>query len=224
MIESLFTCFDSASPDGIFSFTVPAKQVAWRHPDLPGNRMAAVRRLVSAAFSDQEMLATRMTFVKSALDEILVMAQQNDAGDWTLSLNLLKMLSLPGHDSVAELAEVRKFFTHIRTFMEAEPSHISAVQVSNCRDSRSKVCANLVCHRRGPDARHSSEDLAATQQLKDLVATSPVMQGYLHKIALTLERKGAPCSVSVTERQLYPYSKGPRHIWFQNKCDTKAKR
>lgn len=224
MIDSLFTCFDSASSDGIFTFTIPAKHVAWRHPDLPSNRMAAVRCLVGAAFSDQQMLATRMTFVKSALYEILFRERQSEAGDWVISLNLLKMLSLPGWDPVAELAEVRKFYAHIREFMEAKPSHISAVQVSNSKDSKSKVYANLLCHRRGPEDRHSSEDLVATQQLKDLVAASPVMQYYLYQFALTLGKKGPCYSANVTERQLYPYSEGPYQVWFRNKCNAKAKR
>lgn len=209
-LPTIFSAFDNVDSAGMLTFSRSDRFLDQRR--IKG-RASVGTECLELFFADQQLALIKVGLVKSFARTVVVRSEKH--GDaWHTTVNFAKMMLLPCNNPAQELSELRKFFELAKTFMEADPSKISTIQICNERDRNRKVYASVNCSRCEAGARgRSTTDRVFTAQFEALISSSPLLQEYLRQVALTLGRLGPWSWATIRESALYETTKGPWAQW-----------
>jgi len=213
-LENLFQAFDEADENGAMTFLVHKDDVesaSTRRKDL-------ARAAIQQFFGDQQLVLLRINTVQSSIDDVLVDFDEHDSDHWRVRVHFGKLMQLPAENPAQELRELKELFEECRRFMESNPERVCSVQFLNERTPQGVVfgAVNLICDHRGESTASIVQEAQA--RVDALVDASPLIQGQLRQVALSLGKIGRYSWATLSEKQLFGGFEGPhtRHL-SQNK-------
>lgn len=206
---NLLTLIDSADAAGDIYLLPPDGE--------PMQTKAHAKEWLLAVFMTPRIVEMRLDVPKKSIEE-LDLRMQPVAGRVCLTLNLAKLLQLPGQEPAAELAAYRGMVERMRAFFEAHPAERCSIQICNERDSKRRVYGALYC--RVPSLEQEDRmaiDDASTAAVSAYVESVPALAQWLRNVALTLQKIGPWASTNITEDDLFGFTVGPysRHCQEQ---------
>jgi hypothetical protein len=211
---SIFDLFDAADDDGYYNGRVPAQFTAAYEYE-SRKKPDRLRKLLRTQLINFRQFTFIFDRVKKTLKDLDVSATRDAQGCWTVRLNLAKLFMLPGIAPIQELAELRAFFDAIRNFIEASIPSRAWVQLTNNRDQNGRVFGELLAGNcsDSDDSAADQTDAAMTASLKEMVASSEVLQAFLRNSALALQKIGPWSWNTFDENLLYGHNKGPHYSY-----------
>ena len=214
---NLLTLIESADEHGRVCFHVRNSE--------PVRNKDEAREYLLTVFMHNAPVTLRLDRVKKAITEIDLVLAQVDATHTALSVNLAKLLQLPGIAPAEELAAYREMVLEMRTFYEAHPTESCSIQVCNNRDRNGRVFGSIACRVPSKTEEHRAvPDVAATNALNSRIQGNQALSHWLRQLAMSLQKIGPWSWAIIREENLFGYSAGPyaKHVWQQVLAEAKA--
>ena len=213
---NLVTLIDSAEEHGRVCFRVPNKE--------PVRTKEQAREYLLTVFMFNAAVTLRLEKVKKFITEVDLERKPDGENHTALSLNLAKLLQLPGIAPADELAAFREMVLELRAFHEAHPTENCNVQVCNNRDRNGRVYGTIACRVPSKTEQHmADQDEAATLALNKRIAGNQVLVHWLRQMALALQKIGPWASALIRQDDLFGYSQSPYSRYLMAKIIAESR-
>lgn len=205
---NLVTLINSADENGRICIYIPNNE--------PVRNKDQAREYLLTVFMFNAAVTLRLEKVKKFITEVDMQLKPAGVNHTALTLNLAKLLQLPGIAPAEELAAFREMVQELRAFHEAHPTENCSVQVCNNRDRNGRVYGTIACRVPSKTEEHMAvQDEAATQSVNKRIEGNPALGHWLRQMALALQKIGPWASAFIRQDDLFGYSQGPyaKHIW-----------
>lgn len=202
---TLFDLIDSADANGMIHVFAPLSE--------PMRSRSHAREWLLTVFMDS-LAELRLDRLKKAITEIDLSISHNDQFH-VLTVNLAKVLNLPGHNPAEELQDFKKLCFIMKDIHEAHPTDKSGIQICNNRNRNGRVYGTIKCMVPNPDDKHHfMVDKAWTDKLTALIESSQGLQHWLRAMAMLLQRLGPWSWYWVRAEDLFGYGNTPATLYW----------
>jgi hypothetical protein len=144
------------------------------------------------------------------------------ASDFEISVNLARMLMLPGAHPAAELQEYRALMMSLRPFFIEHVGHTPCVKILNERDRNRRTYGSVVAMvGRGNEPFLKKEEGPYQKQLDERLAGSALLQEWLKAYALELNRLGPYSWMNIGAVHVFDYQENPEMLRILEEIEAK---
>ena len=207
--EPIQDFIDAADANGRVTFSTKTRSYIKR--EAYATRRDFVREHVLRHFYSIQGFVPRFARTKSSFSEAQVeVVPVTGTSDFEISVNLARMLMLPGGHAAAELQEYRAMMMSLRPFFIEHVGHIPCVKILNERDRNRRTYGSVVVMvGRENESSLEKEEGPYQKQLDGRLAGSAVLQEWLKAYALELNRLGPYSWMNIGAAHVFDYHENP---------------